>query len=440
MDVEIAEGMQFGPYRIDKVIGRGGMGEVFQAYHVEQDRVVALKLLLDELGEDDAFRRRFLRESQMTARLTDPHVVPIHSWGDIDGRLYLDMRYVDGEDLGDRIDRAGALRPGDAVDVVGQIACALDAAHRAGLVHRDVKPSNILLTGGAGHSPGFAYLVDFGIARAVSGETSAALTRAGTTLGSLDYMAPERLLEQPVDGRADVYSLACVLYECLTGERPFPVDGLGPRLSAHLNAPPPRPSLHRAGAPAAFDDVIAAGMAKRAADRIPTPGALAEAARQALAARPPAGRTAPVRRATTPPPSGEQVTVRRPARVDRGEQTLMRPSMPRIPVAPAESSGQRRSPDHDPAAATVHRSPQPPANEHPTVRTTGQRSGPQAAQQSAQISGQHSGPHLAPPPAQLGAPSWESAAPSRRSARIVPVVVLVLVVVIAVIVAVALLR
>jgi serine/threonine-protein kinase len=418
MDAEIVAGMQFGPYRIDEVIGRGGMGEVFKAYHVEQDRVVALKLLLDELGEDDAFRRRFLRESQVTARLTDPHVVPIHSWGDIDGRLYLDMRYVDGEDLGDRIDRAGALRPGDAVDVVGQVACALDAAHRAGLVHRDVKPSNVLLTGGAGDSPGFAYLVDFGIARAVSGETSAALTRAGTTLGSLDYMAPERLLEQPVDGRADVYSLACMLYECLTGDRPFPVDGLGPRLSAHLNTPPPRPSQHRSGVSAAFDDVIAAGLAKRAADRIPTPGALAAAARQALAARPPTSRTAPVRRATPPPP-GEQVTVRRPARVDRGEQTMVRPAMPRVPTAPSSAV--------DPAAATVHRSsqalPLPPLSEHPTVRTTGQ--------------------HRALPPVVLGAPSWESAAsaaaPRRGSGRIVAVVVLVLVVV-ALVIAVVLLR
>ncbi|MGQ0575107.1 MAG: protein kinase domain-containing protein [Pseudonocardia sp.] len=273
-------GDRFGPYRLDRLIGRGGMGEVYKAYHTAQDRTVALKLLLSELGEDTEFRIRFLRESQVTARLTDPHVIPIHNWGEIDGRLYLDMRYIEGEDLGELIDRDGALAAPAAVAVVAQTARALESAHRSGLVHRDVKPSNVLLAAVEPGDDPFAYLVDFGIARSLAGNTAVGLTRAGTAVGTLDYMAPERFLEQAVDGRADVYSLACVLYEALTGERPYPVEGLAARMSAHLNQPPPKPSGF--GAPAALDEVVAQGMAKDPRDRFATAGALAAAARRAI--------------------------------------------------------------------------------------------------------------------------------------------------------------
>jgi serine/threonine-protein kinase len=275
----------FGPYRIDRLLGDGGMSEVFQAYHVEQNRVVALKVMLEELGDSREFRTRFLRESQVTAQLSHPHVIPIHNWGDINGRLYLDMRYVDGEDLGDRLDRAGALGISDAVAVISQIARALDAAHAAGLVHRDVKPSNVLLSVDASGAGIFAYLVDFGIALAISDDKSrqlTVLTRAGTALGSLDYMAPERFLDQPVDARTDVYALGCVLFECLTGEPPFPLDGAALRISAHLSSPPPKPSDRRVGLPVGMDAVIATAMAKSPDDRFPSAGALAAAARRAL--------------------------------------------------------------------------------------------------------------------------------------------------------------
>lgn len=283
MNTTPGPGQQFGPYRIDQLIGRGGMGEVYRAHHVGQDRIVALKLLLRELGDDEEFRARFRREAQLTARLTEPHIVPIHSWGRIDGRLYLDMRYVEGEDLGDRLERDGPLPPARAVSIVAQVAGALDAAHRAGLVHRDVKPSNILLTDDLSGKKDFAYLVDFGVARSLSSSTI--LTRMGTAPGTADYMAPERFLEQPIDSRVDVYSLGCVLYECLTGERPFPLDDFAQLMTAHLRASPPPPS-RRASVPAALDDVVIRAMAKSRRKRYPTAGDVAAAAGSALACPP----------------------------------------------------------------------------------------------------------------------------------------------------------
>ncbi|WP_232668337.1 serine/threonine-protein kinase [Pseudonocardia sp. TRM90224] len=364
MTTAIEEGQQFGPYRIDRLLGRGGMGEVFKAFHVEQGRVVALKLLLTDLSDDETFRRRFLRESKLTARITDPHVIPIHNWGQIDGRLYLDMRFVEGEDLGERLDRDGPLTPADAVHILTQVASALDAAHRADLIHRDVKPSNVLLGTDDTGDGRFAYLVDFGIARVVAGETSAALTRAGTTLGSLDYMAPERFLDKPLDGRTDVYSLACMLYECLTDERPFPVDGLAPRLTAHLNSPPPRPSALRPGLPALLDEVVATGMAKDPAARYPSAGALAAAARRAVAMAPAAGnRSAPTHIVSTVPrvpaaPPGRAPSAPVPAPV-RAEPTFAPP--PARPVT--EAAAATPPPTHD--NITVRRQPPIPVNGGP---------------------------------------------------------------------------
>jgi serine/threonine protein kinase len=263
----------FGHYQLRELLGRGGMGEVYRAYDTKTDRVVALKVLPPHLAEDTVFQQRFRKESQAAASLSDPHVVPIHGYGEIDGRLYLDMRLIDGKTLGDILAEDGPVDPTLAVVVVEQVAAALDAAHEANLIHRDVKPSNILLTR---HE--FAYLIDFGLAR-TTGEKG--MTTAGNTLGTLAYMAPERFDAGQSDPRSDVYALACVLYESLTGSRPFPADSLEQQIAGHMVQAPPRPSAFDPRL-AAFDDVIAKGMAKKPAQRYQTGAELAAAARRAL--------------------------------------------------------------------------------------------------------------------------------------------------------------
>ncbi len=263
----------FGHYQLQKLIGRGGMGEVYRAYDTKTDRIVALKVLPHHLAEDATFQQRFRRESQAAAGLNDPHVVPIHGYGEIDGRLYLDMRLIEGHNLGTVLEDAEApLGTAFAVNVVEQVAAALDAAHEAGLIHRDVKPSNILITGRE-----FVYLIDFGLAR-TAGEKG--LTTAGNTLGTLAYMAPERFEGADIDPRADIYALTCVLYECITGSRPYPAESYEQQIKGHMVSPAPRPSAIDPRL-AAFDDVIGKGMAKKPAKRYQTAGELAAAARRA---------------------------------------------------------------------------------------------------------------------------------------------------------------
>jgi YVTN family beta-propeller protein len=283
----------FGPYRLEELIGRGGMGEVYRAFDTVRKRSVALKRLRPDLIADPEFQARFRAESELAARLRSAHVIPIHDYGEIDGRLFIDMRLVDGEDMSDRLAARGGMDAADVVHVIGQIAGALDAAHAAGLVHRDVKPSNVLLSPGDGvNGQEFAYLVDFGIARAADG--TGALTGSGPIVGTVDYMAPERFERGAADHRVDVYALACVTFEALTGMKPFQTESLAGLLYSHLNAPPPRPSVRRPGVSAAFDAVIERGMAKNPDARYPTCGALADAARQALLVPPVVATPVPV--------------------------------------------------------------------------------------------------------------------------------------------------
>ena len=270
-------GSQFGPYRLMRLLGRGGMGEVYEAEDTRKRRVVALKLISGDFSGDPMFRARMQREADAAGRLTEPHVVPIHDYGEIDGQLYLDMRLVDGADLSTMLRRSGPMSPARAVAIVRQIAAALDAAHAAGVTHRDVKPENILVT-----PDDFACLVDFGIARAA---TDPGLTQTGTAMGTYKYMAPERFTGDEVTYRSDIYALACVLNECLTGSPPYPADSIERMVAAHLMEPPPRPSELRPGAvPAALDEVIAKGMAKRPEERYRSAGELGNAALDALTA------------------------------------------------------------------------------------------------------------------------------------------------------------
>lgn len=271
------EGTPFGRYRLVELLGRGGMGEVWRAYDPQMNRTVAIKLLPANLADDKTYRERFRREARSAAGIDEPHVVPIYDFGEVGGRLYVTMRLIRGRDLQMQL-MSGALQPERAVHITEQIASALHAAHEIGLVHRDVKPSNILITG-----EDFAYLIDFGIARAAA-ETG--LTSTGTTIGTWAYMAPERLNTGQADARSDVYALACVLHEALTGRRPFPGDSLEQQIVGHLTTPPPRPSVLHPGAPQSFDAVVATGMAKDPAHRYGDTRALARAARAALAVQP----------------------------------------------------------------------------------------------------------------------------------------------------------
>jgi YVTN family beta-propeller protein len=252
------------------------MGEVYKAYDTHRERDVALKLLPQDLSGDEEYLRRFKRESHVAARLREQHVIPVYDYGEIDDRLFIVMRLVDGTDLGALLQEDGRIAPQRAVDLVGQVAEALDAAHADHLVHRDIRPSNILVT-----SSDFVYVVDFGIARPVGGRQAADAT-TGPAVGTLNYMAPERFADDAVDGRSDVYSLACVLYECLTGVPPFTGKDLPTLIYAHLYTSPPQASATAEGTGPALDEVIARGMAKDPADRFPTAGLLVEAAREAL--------------------------------------------------------------------------------------------------------------------------------------------------------------
>ncbi|OMC53477.1 hypothetical protein A5745_21705 [Mycobacterium sp. IS-2888] len=269
-------GSRFGHYLLRRLLGRGGFGEVYEAEDTVMDRMVALKLMAPAYSGNSVFRQRLYREARTAGRLHEPHVVPIHHCGEIDGQLFIDMRLIEGTDLQAVLAADGPLQPARAVAIVRQIASALDAAHGAQVIHRDIKPANILLTG-----EDFACLVDFGLANAA---TDAKLTSSGTTIGTFAYMAPERLGNTEVDHRADVYALTCVLYECLTGFPPYASGDLPALITAHLSAPIPRPSEARPQVPAGFDDVIARGMAKNPQDRYASAGELARAAHHALTA------------------------------------------------------------------------------------------------------------------------------------------------------------
>jgi YVTN family beta-propeller protein len=279
-------GTRLAGYRIQALLGRGGMGVVYLAEQLGPRRPVALKLLSAPVAAGEAFRERFLRESELAAAIDHPNVLPVYDAGETDGVLWIAMRYVDGIDLAALLERDGPLAPGQALALAGQVAGALDAAHARGLVHRDVKPANILLAVEEG-AVTQAWLADFGLTRRVGGARR--LTVSGQVLGTIDYVAPEQVEGGQVDGRADQYSLGCVLFECLTGVVPFRRDSELAVLWAHVNDPPPRLDVHRPELPAALDDAIGRALAKAPDDRHPSCGALVATAQAALDGTAPAG-------------------------------------------------------------------------------------------------------------------------------------------------------
>jgi predicted Ser/Thr protein kinase len=259
-------GSELAGYRIEALLGRGGMGVVYRAHDLALDRPVALKILSPELAAEVRFRERFLTESRLAAAIDHPNIVPVYDAGEVAGELFIAMRYVEGRDLGHFL-RGNLLAPRRAIAICAQVADALDAAHERGLVHRDVKPSNVLLD-----SHEHVYLADFGLTRRLADRDS--LAAEARSLGTIEYVAPEQIRGEEVDGRADVYSLGCLLYECLTGGPPFPRVSDAAVLFAHLEEEPPRsPGL---------EEVMSKALAKSPEDRYQTGRELVDAARSGL--------------------------------------------------------------------------------------------------------------------------------------------------------------
>ena len=329
MTVSIGPGASFAGYRVESVIGRGGMGVVYRATDLSLERPVALKLIAPELAGDERFRGRFLKEPKLAASLDHPNVVPIYEAGEEDGQLYLAMRFVEGSDLKTAFEHR--LVPDRLLGILAQIAGALDAAHRRGLVHRDVKPANVLLD-----EDDHAYLTDFGITKQVGGDS----TQPGQLVGTLDYIAPEQIRGDPVDGRTDCYSLACVLYEGLTGTPPFRRQSEPETLWAHMQEqPPPLPDP-------ALDAVLQRALAKERDERYPTCTQLIQDTRAALGLSTPGPSPLCSPRTAAPPPRDPRRRAahpdRRGRRRDRGPD-LRRRRPDAAGAARAGIGGERRS-------------------------------------------------------------------------------------------------
>jgi CheY-like chemotaxis protein len=262
-------------YRIEELIGRGGMGLVYRAEHLNLRRRAAIKIIAPELAEASGFRERFNREARIAAALQHPNIVTVYDAGEEDGLLYLAMQYIEGSDLSAVLRTQGRLRPYRALDVCRQVAAALDAAHAQGLIHRDVKPANVLIEGRT------AFLTDFGLTKRMDG-TRTQLTKAGDVVGTIHYVAPEQIEGGHVDARTDIYSLGCVVYHCLSGELPFARDTDVAVIYAHLSEDPPRLTSARPELPGGLDAVIAKALEKSPERRFQTCADLMSAARAVI--------------------------------------------------------------------------------------------------------------------------------------------------------------
>jgi tRNA A-37 threonylcarbamoyl transferase component Bud32/CheY-like chemotaxis protein len=278
-------------YRIEERVGRGGMGVVYRAEHLNLRRRAAIKIIAPDLAESEGFRERFTREARIAAALQHPNIVTVYDAGEVDGLLYLAMQYIEGNDLSAVLRRDGRLRPYRAVDVCRQVASALDAAHAMGLIHRDVKPANVLIEGRT------AFLTDFGLTKRLDGNQTE-LTRAGDVVGTIHYVAPEQIEGTKVSARTDVYSLGCLLYHCLSGQVPFERDTDVAVIYAHLSEDPPKLSGLRPELPEGLDAVMAKALDKSPDRRFPTCGDLINAARSVIDAAGPLSETSPPRSAS----------------------------------------------------------------------------------------------------------------------------------------------
>jgi serine/threonine-protein kinase len=297
---ELSAGAVLGGYRIEELAGRGGMGIVYRATQLSLGRPVALKLIASDLAEDPGFRERFKRESHLAAAIDHPNVIPVFEAGEEDGQLFITMRYVEGIDLRTMIVREGCVDPTRAANIVRQVAGGLDAAHARGLVHRDVKPANILIThDGEDH----VYLTDFGLTKQIS--SAGGLTKTGQFVGTLDYVSPEQIEGRPIDARADVYALGCVLFHAVTGAVPYARDSEVAKMWAHMNDPPPVATEVRADVPAELDGVIQRAMAKNPEERFPSAGDLGAAAAAAVEGRTPGAPEVSVARGMAAPEAGD---------------------------------------------------------------------------------------------------------------------------------------
>jgi serine/threonine-protein kinase len=354
---DLSPGTELAGCRIEEVLGTGGMGVIYRATELRLGRPVALKLIAADGASDPALRERFEREARLTASIDHPNVIPVYAAGEENGHLYLVMRYVPGTDLHALLRRDGRLAPARAAGVVAQVAAALDAAHAAGLVHRDVKPANVLIAGE------HVYLSDFGITRVQEADTQ--ITDSGGWVGTVDFMSPEHLRGEPTDARSDVYALGCVLYTTLTGKPPFRRPTVPATITAHLHDPPPRPSA-TAGVPAAFDAVVARALAKDPTARHASAGDLGRAALAAVAGEPVGTQRGSVARGEAAPEGATPTAVTSLAE-EAGVTSLAPTSVAPTSVASTSVAGERERvaarPAPEPDADAPRREP-PSPNRH----------------------------------------------------------------------------
>jgi serine/threonine-protein kinase len=332
-------------YRIEERIGRGGMGVVYRAQHLNLQRRAAIKIIAPDLAESEGFRERFTREARIAAALQHPNIVTVYDAGEVDGLLYLAMQHIQGEDLAAILRRDRRLRPYRAIDVCRQVASALDAAHAMGLIHRDVKPANVLIEGRN------AFLTDFGLTKRIEG-THAQLTRAGDMVGTIHYVAPEQIEGRRVSARSDVYSLGCLLYHCLSGQVPFALETDVAVIYAHLSEEPPKLSELRPELPEGLDAVVAKALDKSPDRRFPSCGDMISAARAVIDAAGPLSETIPPRPSGVAPPAPE---IRDAAEAARRPRVLLGGLDDRTRAVARVALGNRVDVLEAPAQATADR-------------------------------------------------------------------------------------